>query len=95
LTRTRSNYFFLYSDDHDPLHIHVRYQGAEWKALITYGRRGGVNVEWKRVKGNLTAQTFAKAEGLVKAKGGDIRKKWNDIHILHKHVKPIAVLRLK
>jgi len=88
--------FFLYTDDHTPIHVHVRYQGNEFRAFITFGERGGINkVEWKRVKGNLTAQVKAKAEDLFRARSRDIRKKWNDIHILHKHVKPVAILRLK
>lgn len=88
--------FFLYTDDHKPIHVHVRYQGNEYRAFLTFGKRGAVNkVEWKRVKGNMPAQVTAKAESLFKLRGKDIRKKWNDIHILHKHVKPITILRLR
>lgn len=88
--------FFLYTDDHKPIHVHVRYQGNEYRAFLTYGKRGGITkIEWKRVKGNLTAQVFAKAERLFKLRGKEILKKWNEIHILHKHVKPIAILRLQ
>ena len=88
--------FFLYTDDHTPIHVHVRYQGNEFRALITYGPRGGItNVEWKRVKGKMTMQIKAKAEEVIRARSRDIMKKWTDIHVLNKHVKPITILRIK
>lgn len=75
--------------------MHVRYQGNEFRVFLTYGPRGAVTrVQWKRVKGNLTAQVKAKAEALFHARSCDILKKLNDIHILHKHVKPLPILRL-
>lgn len=88
--------FFLYSDDHDPIHLHIRYQGNEFRAMLTYTQRDTIaSIEWKRVKGSLTQQVKRDAERLIKRRSKDIRKKWNDIHILHKHVKPITILRLK
>jgi hypothetical protein len=44
--------FFLYSNDHEPLHVHVRY--GEYESIIELGISNSelVNVKFKKSKGN-------------------------------------------
>ena len=88
--------FLFYSDDHTPIHLHVRYQGSEMKAVLRYGTDGRlVAIEWKRVAGELPSAMIIKAEQLLNAKAGDIVKKWNDRFVYGKDIKPERIFRLR
>ena len=88
--------FLFYSDDHTPIHLHVRYQGAEMKAVLRYAANGKLRaIEWLRVAGSIPPVTIKKAEELLNAKAEDIVRKWNDRFVYGKDIKPERILRLK
>ena len=88
--------FLFYSDDHTPIHLHVRYQGCEMKAVLRYGPNGQLDsIEWKRVAGTLPPALIAKAEDLLRSKASDIVKKWNDRFVYGKDIKYERIFRLR
>ncbi|QQR87198.1 MAG: DUF4160 domain-containing protein [Flavobacteriales bacterium] len=87
--------FLFYSDDHTPIHLHVRFQGSEMKAVLRFATDGCLSaIEWTRVAGKLPPAQVAKAERLLKVKASDIVKKWNDRFVFGKDIKPERILRI-
>jgi hypothetical protein len=68
--------FFFYSNDHDPIHIHVRKGGGE-AVFVVEGE-----IELRESIG-LKVKELSKAEELVKENKDLIEEKWNE-HINRK-----------
>lgn len=83
--------FYFWSDEHDPIHLHVEYQGRGcviylWKdGRITVRRMSGMRL--------LDARTINTAYKLVKRKQNAIRQKWSDFHVFGKKVKLERITR--
>jgi hypothetical protein len=63
--------FFFYSNEHRPIHVHVRYGGGE--AIFEIGQR----VDLRESQG-LKVRELAKAEELATEHRGVIIAKWNE-----------------
>ena len=63
--------FFFYSNEHRPIHVHVRYGGGE--AVFEVEQR----VELRESQG-LKVRELAKAEGLATEHRGLIIQKWHE-----------------
>ena len=63
--------FFFYSNDHEPIHVHVSYAGGEAVFNIING------VELRESYG-LKVKELAKAQSLAESHKQLIEKKWNE-----------------
>ena len=63
--------FFFYSNDHRPIHVHVRY--GEGEAVFNVEER----IELRESHG-LKVNQLGKAEDLIRQHGALIREKWNE-----------------
>jgi len=71
--------FFFWSDDHKPVHLHVKYGGAVAKAELHDGLLG-TYIKWRRIQGELPRPIASIAERLILTLEQDIRRKWDAFH---------------
>ena len=73
----------FYSHEHEPIHVHCKYQGRESKAEIVYKEGKFVEVRIMDVQGKepLDAQSQKKLLKLVEAYREDIVRKWIDFFV--------------
>ena len=73
----------FYSHEHEPIHVHCKYQGRENKAEIVYKEGKFVEVRITDVQGKepLDAQSQKKLLKLVEAYREDIVRKWIDFFV--------------
>ena len=87
--------FLMFSNEHSPIHVHVRYGGAEsiLELVILDGKV--VNVVFRKLgnKRMLPPAQQRDAEAFVRAKAKDIARKWNEYFVLHKHVAPERITK--
>ena len=87
--------FLFYSDDHDPLHLHV--QRGEREGIIMLMMVEGILTElrWRTKRGAvmLNDKEQREAETFVRAMKGDIIEKWTAFYIEHKRIKPVRITR--
>jgi len=89
-------FFFFYSKDHLPIHLHVTYLGCEMKATLHYGPNGELrDVQWARVGKALPPGLLAKADELVRTKAADIAEKWTARFLYGRSIKPEKINKLK
>lgn len=79
----------FYSSEHEPVHVHGKYQGKESKAEIVFENGEFkeikiVNVKGKRPLGQKELKRFAK---LVETFKDEIVKKWVDFFVYNKEIK--------
>lgn len=76
----------FYSREHEPIHVHCKYQGKESKAEIIF--EDGIFVEIKvfKVKGKepLDKQNLKRFKLLVETYRDDIVRKWVDFFVYNK-----------
>lgn len=87
--------FLMFSNEHSPIHVHVRY-GA-YESVIELIIRDGelVDVVFRKLsnKRALPVSQQREAEIFVRAKAMDIIRKWNDYFVLHKRVAPERITK--
>ncbi|HQV39081.1 MAG: DUF4160 domain-containing protein [Flavobacteriales bacterium] len=89
-------YFFFYSKDHLPIHLHVAHQNCEMKATLHFGPDGElVDLQWSRVGKALPASLRSKAEELIRVKASDIAEKWTARFLYGRSIKPETITKLK
>lgn len=89
-------YFFFYSKDHLPIHLHVAYQSCEMKATLHFEPDGSLkDIEWSRVGKSLPVALLAKADELIRTKATDIAEKWTDRFLYGRAIKPETINKLK
>lgn len=80
--------FFFYSNDHEPVHLHARYQDTESKfeVIEAYGK---TSVYGKEVKGKkpLSRKHMQMASALVQLKRTDIIRIWEDFFVHGRKIK--------
>ncbi len=78
----------FYSNEHDPIHVHGKYQGKESKAEIIIEDGEIIEIRFTAVRGrNPLASTQMKHfQTLVEYYAEDIVGKWIDYFILHKTI---------
>jgi len=78
----------FYSNEHEPIHVHGKYQGQESKAefMIINGKVVAITI--KNVKGRkpLPSNILKNFNDFVNAYSDQIVQKWIDYFVLHKQV---------
>jgi len=83
----------FYANEHDPVHVHGVYQGAECRAELVIQNGNVVDVVFRDVRGRrpLDAAHLANFKMLVSTYADEIVRKWVDFFVLHK---PISTERI-
>ena len=78
----------FYSSEHDPIHVHCKYQEKESKAEIIYENGKFLEVVIKDVAGKepLDTQNLKKFKRLVEYYRDDIIRKWVDFFVFNKEI---------
>lgn len=87
---------FFYSNEHEPIHIHGKYDGRESKAEIHFwgGRISKILIKDKGL--GLEAAKRKDFEEFVKVYANEIVDKWTDHFVKKKHISPrIITQRVK
>ena len=79
----------FYSNEHEPIHVHWKYQGHESKAEIIFEDGKFVKVRITNVKGKnpLKEKNQRQLETLVEKYRDDIVNKWIDFFVYNKSIK--------
>jgi hypothetical protein len=75
--------FLFYSQEHEPIHVHGRYQGKESKAEIIFENGKFKEIIIKEVQGKepLDIQNLKKFKKVVELYRDDIIRKWIDFFV--------------
>ncbi len=78
----------FYSNEHEPIHVHGKYQGTESKAEIIIEEGKIKEIRFKKVKGKipLRSSKLGDFKDFVDRYANEIIQKWIDYFVLHKHV---------
>ena len=78
----------FYSNEHEPIHVHGKYQGTESKAeiIIEDGKVKEIHIKTVKGKKPLKASTLSDFKGFVETYADEIVLKWIDYFVLHKPV---------
>jgi hypothetical protein len=85
----------FYSNEHEPIHVHGKFQGRESRAEIILVN-GSVNeIRYTNTQGRapLEAKELRFFQEVVEAKADDIVSKWIDFFVLHKSVTSESITR--
>lgn len=76
--------FFIYTEDHLPIHVHARYAEYESKFELLYDE-GSLEIKVRKVRGHkpLRAAQRKEAEHFIKIFDRSIVEKWNRIMVYH------------
>ena len=76
----------FYSQEHEPIHVHCKYQGKESKAEIVFEDGKFIEIRISNVKGKepLDSQNMKKFKRLVEVYRDDIVRKWVDFFVYNK-----------
>jgi hypothetical protein len=79
---------FFYSNEHEPIHVHGKYNGLESKAEFYIVDGEIVEIKIKLVKGRrpLTGSNLKDFEVLLEKYADKIVEKWVDYFIYHKNI---------
>ena len=79
---------FFYSNEHEPVHVHGRYQGKENRAEVFMENGRVLRVEVKPVHGRepLDGKQRKQFEQLVKKRAKDIVGAWVDYFVYNKRI---------
>jgi Domain of unknown function (DUF4160) len=78
----------FYSNEHEPIHVHGKYQGQESKAelLIENGKVKEIHIKSVKGRKSLQANTLNDFRKFVETYADEIVQKWIDYFVLHKQV---------
>ena len=78
----------FYSNEHEPIHVHGKYQGRESKAelIIAHGRVVEIIISSVRSKRPLGGRELSDFDTLIRHYADEIVQKWIDYFILHQPV---------
>ena len=87
----------FYSNEHEPVHVHGKYQGKESKAELIIEDGKVVEIIIKSVRGRapLPAKILRAFEEFVNAYSNKIVQKWIDYFVLHKNISCEKVERIR
>lgn len=85
----------FYANEHDPVHVHGKFQDRESRAEIIVINGEIVEIRYANVVGRapLAKTEMRHFEKLVSARASDIVSKWIDFFVLHKPVKSERITR--
>jgi len=86
---------FFYANEHEPIHVHGRFQGCHARAEIILKDGKVLQIAFSNVKGKpqLARGKMKDFQVLVRAKANDIVRRWVDFFVLKKHNKPEVITR--
>ncbi|MBM4056488.1 MAG: DUF4160 domain-containing protein [Planctomycetes bacterium] len=78
----------FYSNEHEPVHVHGKYQGKESKAelIIKEGKVESVIIKTVKGRAPLPPNMLSDFEKFVNAYADKIVQKWIDYFVLHKQI---------
>ena len=79
---------FFYSNEHEPIHVHGKFDGFESKAEIFIVEGKIVEIKIKDVKGSrpLAGRKLAEFKDFLEVYANKIVEKWIDYFVFHKSV---------
>jgi len=85
----------FYSNEHEPIHVHGKYQGMESKAEIVIANGQVIEIRYSPVKGRrpLGQKQAEDFSAVVEHRAEDIVQKWIDYFVLHKPVPSERITR--
>ncbi len=85
----------FYSNEHEPIHVHGKYQGKETKAEFIIEDGEIVQILYTTVKGRrpLERKQFNDFQDVVEAYAEEIVQKWIDYFVLHRPIQTETVTR--
>jgi len=85
----------FYSNEHEPVHVHGKYQGREMRAEIIIRDGQVVDIIYKPVRGRrpLEAVQLRDFQTLVSHYAQEIVQKWIDYFILHRRITSEVIAR--
>jgi hypothetical protein len=86
---------FFYTNEHEPIHVHGRFQGCHARAEIILKNGKVVRIVFSNVRGKppLASAKMKDFRILVKAKADDIVRRWVEFFVLQKHNAPEIITR--
>lgn len=83
----------FYSNEHDPVHVHGKYQGCESKAefIIIDGEISKILIKEVKGKRPLPINELKEFQKFTEAFQNEIVQKWIDYFVLHKQVNCIKI----
>lgn len=85
----------FYANEHEPVHVHGKFQGRESRAeiMMVNGVVGEIRYTQVAGRGPLEPNEMRFFEELVTARAYEIVQKWIDFFVLHKSIKPERITR--
>src|SRR5213592_3646884 len=85
----------FYSNEHEPVHVHGRYQGRESRAELLIENGRVVRIAYTSVRGRrpLQDERLRDLQTLVEHFAQDIVQKWIDYFVLHRRIRPEKITR--
>jgi hypothetical protein len=85
----------FYSNEHEPVHVHGIYQGAECRASFVIENGKVISITFSSVRGRkpLDPSHEAAFRELVSEYADDIVQKWVDYFVLHKSIECQKIAR--
>src|SRR5947207_9128515 len=85
----------FYSNEHEPVHVHGKYQGKESRAEFVIVNGRVVNIVYSAVRGRkpLDGPHLQDFKTLVEHFADEIVRKWIDYFVLHRPIQPERIDR--
>ena len=85
----------FYANEHEPVHVHGKFQGRESRAEIVLVNGVVTEIRYSGVLGRLSLEPneLRFFQEIISAKANEIVSKWIDFFVLHKSVKPERITR--
>lgn len=85
----------FYANEHEPVHVHGKFQGRESRAEIIVLNGVVSEIRYSAVAGRapLGTSEMRHFEDIVSARADDIITKWIDFFVLHKSITPERITR--
>ena len=85
----------FYSNEHEPIHVHGKYQGTESKAEFIIEDGKIIEIRYSSVRGRrpLTRRQMDDFKKIVEAHAEEIVQKWIDYFVFHKRVESKTITR--
>jgi hypothetical protein len=85
----------FYSNEHEPIHVHGKYQDTESKADFVISEGEIIEIRYTSVRGKkpLESNQFKSFQRVVENYKEDIVQKWIDYFVLHRRISPVKITR--
>ena len=87
--------FLFYSQEHEPIHVHGKYQGKESKAELIYENGKFKEIIIKDVQGKvpLDSRNLKKFKKVIELYRDDIVRKWIDFFVFNIEFAPEKIMK--